>query len=207
MGRIMSNPADDDLVDAEFVPPLEYADDWAVAERVMAQQSQITLLPTVGATFSACGQYRYTLEREGDGLIAGRDRAVFVMLNPSTADATFDDPTIRRCRAFAKAWGRDGITVANLYAFRSTDPAALWTCADPIGPENDDYLYVLGMNHGRIVCAWGANAREVRVRAVVEVLLDAGAQLMCLGVTKSGAPRHPLYVRADQPLVEWVPNC
>jgi hypothetical protein len=158
------------------------------------------------AVISECGRYRYLLEREGDALTAGAYRAVFLMLNPSVADAAVDDPTIRRCRAFAKLWGCDGITVANLYALRSTDPSALWTCDDPVGPENDDHIYTLGMCHGRIVCAWGANAREDRVRAVVRVLRDVGASLLCLGVTKSGAPRHLLYVASNQPLVGWVPN-
>jgi hypothetical protein len=158
------------------------------------------------AVISECGLYRYSLEREGDALTAGGDRAAFIMLNPSVADAAVDDPTIRRCRAFAKLWGCDGIIVANLYAFRSTDPSALWTCDDPVGPENDDHIYALGMCPGRIVCAWGANAREDRVRVVVRVLRDVGASLLCLGVTKSGAPRHPLYVASNQPLIAWNPN-
>ncbi|CAE6899338.1 DUF1643 domain-containing protein [Paraburkholderia domus] len=158
------------------------------------------------AVISECGRYRYLLEREGDALTAGTDRAAFLMLNPSVADAAVDDPTIRRCRAFAKLWGCDGIIVANLYAYRSTDPSALWTCDDPVGPENDDHLYALGVCPGRIVCAWGANARDDRVREVVRVLQDVGAYLLCLGVTKSGAPRHPLYVASDQPLVAWTPN-
>ncbi|CDY79414.1 hypothetical protein BGLT_02195 [Caballeronia glathei] len=136
-------------------------------------------------------------------MTAGEPHAMFLMLNPSTADATLDDPTIRRCRSFAAAWGMDGITVANLYALRSTDPAGLWLHADPIGPENDDHLYELAVTHGRVVCAWGANARADRVAAVVHLLRHAGAQLTCLGTTKSGAPRHPLYVRGDQPLMEF----
>jgi hypothetical protein len=126
------------------------------------------------------------------------------MLNPSTADATLDDPTIRRCRSFASSWGFSGITVANLYALRSTDPAALWLHHDPVGPENDAYVAEMAMKHGSVVCAWGANARDDRVATVVKLLRNARAQLTCLGTTKSGAPRHPLYVRGDQLLIEWV---
>jgi hypothetical protein len=130
---------------------------------------------------------------------------VFVLLNPSTADATLDDPTIRRCRSFAASWGNDGIIVANLYALRSPDPAYLWKHPNPVGPENDDHLYELSISHGRIVCAWGANAEIDRVCDVAKIFRDAGAKLFCLGVTRHGAPRHPLYVRADQPpLIEWI---
>lgn len=153
------------------------------------------------AVISECGRYRYLLEREGDALTTGADRAAFVMLNPSTADATLDDPTIRRCRAFAKLWSCDGIIVANLYAFRSTDPSALWACDDPVGPENDDHLYTLGVCPGRIVCAWGANAREDRVREVVDVLRDVDAALLCLGVTKSGHPATRFMLRRTSRLL------
>ena len=155
------------------------------------------------AIISPCGMYRYALTRAGDTSFGKRGKAMFLMLNPSTADATLDDPTIRRCRSFASSWGFNGIAVANLYALRSTDPAALWLHCDPVGPDNDDHLYEMAVAHGRVVCAWGANARDDRVAAVVTRLRDAGAQLTCLGTTKNGAPRHPLYVRGDQPLMEW----
>ncbi|TCK44028.1 hypothetical protein B0G84_2376 [Paraburkholderia sp. BL8N3] len=158
----------------------------------------------MNAILSLCGQYRYSLSRPGGLMTAGGPSAMFLMLNPSTADATLDDPTIRRCRSFAAAWGMNGITVANLYALRCTDPAGLWIHADPIGPKNDDHLYELAVTHGRVVCAWGAKARADRVAAVVRLLRDAGATLACLGTTKSGAPRHPLYVRGNQPLIEWT---
>jgi hypothetical protein len=125
------------------------------------------------------------------------------MLNPSTADATQDDPTIRRCRGFAESWGHAGVTVANLYAYRATKPNDLWYTTDPIGPENDDHLYRLMKMYVDVVCAWGTNAKPERVAAFVELSRKAGVRLWCLGTTKSGAPRHPLYVKADQPLVEW----
>lgn len=152
------------------------------------------------ATISGCRTYRYTLSRTG---IFGDAPAVFLMLNPSTADATVDDPTIRRCLGFAATWGRNGIIVANLYALRATKPKDLWTHPDPVGPENDWWLAQIASRHPEIVCAWGANAKPARVREVAGILRAHGSRLMCLGTTKDGAPRHPLYVRADQPLVEY----
>lgn len=159
----------------------------------------------MSAIISACGTYRYALTRTGNTLSGERGCTMFLMLNPSTADATRDDPTIRRCRSFASSWGFAGIAVANLYALRSTEPAALRMHPDPAGPENDGHIYEMAMMHGRVVCAWGTNAPEHRVAAVVTLLRSAGAQLACLGTTKHGAPRHPLYVRGDQVLVEWHP--
>jgi hypothetical protein len=152
------------------------------------------------AAISCCGQYRYLLSRD-DGI--GRP-AVFIMLNPSTADAVADDPTIRRCRSFAATWGRSGILVLNLYALRSTHPAGLWRHPDPVGPDNDAWLTTVAAFAGDVVCAWGANAKPDRVRQVVELLSAAGARMLCLGTTKPGAPRHPLYVPGAQPLEPWV---
>jgi hypothetical protein len=156
----------------------------------------------MSAIISACGQYRYMLSRAGD-IAAPRGPALFIMLNPSTADAEMDDPTIRRCRAFARAWGCAGIQVVNLYALRSTDPAALWEHPDPVGPENDNWLTRIALAATEVVCAWGANAQPSRVREVAAMLAEHGVRLKCLGTTKSGAPRHPLYVRGDQPLIDW----
>jgi hypothetical protein len=155
------------------------------------------------AVISGCGLYRYTLHRPSEVLYPERSTAAFVMLNPSTADATQDDPTIRRCRGFARGWGCAGLTVLNLYALRSTNPAELWKAADPVGPENDDYLRRMAREYGDVVCAWGGNAKPDRVAAFLRIMEGAAARLWCLGNTKDGSPRHPLYVRADQPLVRW----
>ena len=155
------------------------------------------------AKISQCGRYRYLLTRKSELQHPENGTALFVMLNPSTADAELDDATIRRCRRFARDWGCAGITVANLYAFRATKPADLWTSDDPVGPENDLQLYSLAREYGDVICAWGANAKSERVQQVVRILEGAGARLWCLGVTKSGAPRHPLYVRADQQPTAW----
>ena len=156
----------------------------------------------MGATISECGQYRYLLTRD---LLTISDTGpvVFVMLNPSTADATEDDPTIRRCIGFAEGWGCDRLIVANLYAYRATKPADLWTADDPVGPENDQILKNLLINHPKIVCAWGANAKDQRVAEFVELANLYGRMLLCLGRTKAGAPRHPLYLRADSSLRLW----
>lgn len=155
------------------------------------------------AVISECGLYRYTLRRPSEVMFAERGTAAFVMLNPSTADETLDDPTVRRCRAFARSWGCNGLTVMNLYALRSADPAALWRANDPVGPENDRYLREMAREYGDIVCAWGANAKQDRVRAFLRMMDGVNARLWCLGVTKNGAPKHPLYIRADQPLIPW----
>ena len=126
----------------------------------------------------------------------------FVMLNPSTADADLDDPTIRRCVGFARREGAGGIVVANLYAFRATDPAALMKASDPYGPDNDDALKAVAAEAAAtgmpIVCAWGVHGGKSN-RPIV-LLQSRGARLLCLGKTKDGNPRHPLYVAGSQPL-------
>lgn len=157
----------------------------------------------MAAKISDCGQYRYLLERSPESLFCEGAPAVFLMLNPSIADATIDDPTIRRCRRFARDWGRNGLVVANIYAWRATDPSELARAIDPVGPENNQVLRTLAEDHKDIVCAWGANGSPERVEEVVALLTGSGARLWCLGTTKAGAPRHPLYVKADQPLVRW----
>jgi hypothetical protein len=148
------------------------------------------------------GAYRYSLHRRWGH--PSLPVATFVMLNPSTADAVTDDPTIRRCRGFARRWGCGGLTVGNLYALRATNPRDLWTAADPVGPRNDavlDQLVILaGDLGGPVVAAWGAHARKDRVDAVLARWPDA---FRCLGVTGAGAPRHPLYVRGDTALQPW----
>lgn len=158
----------------------------------------------MSAIISNCKRYRYQLSREGEGSSTDRGPAVFVMLNPSTADATVDDPTITRCRGFAKAWGYSGIIVANLYAWRATAPSELKKAEDPVGPYNDVHLSRLANSNADFVVAWGNNAPMDRVTRVVKILKKSGASLWCLGVTKNGAPRHPLYVAGDTPLQAWV---
>jgi hypothetical protein len=100
-----------------------------------------------------------------------KSNALFVMLNPSTADARLDDPTIRRCRGFAKLWDCNGLAVADLYALRSADPAALWSHPDPVGRDNDDYLWNFARECGDVICAWGSNARPEHAARVASIML------------------------------------
>ncbi|WP_425318523.1 DUF1643 domain-containing protein [Pseudomonas nitroreducens] len=157
----------------------------------------------MSAIISDCGQYRYLLTRESGLPLAEAPAALFIMLNPSTADATLDDPTIRRCRGFAQAWGCSGLAVANLYAYRATNPRDLLQCTDPVGPENDAQLAALAGEYRDIVCAWGKHAKADRVSVVAAILQQAGARLWCLGINKDGSPKHPLYIRQDTQLMRW----
>ena len=121
------------------------------------------------------------------------------MLNPSTADAEIDDPTIRRCMGFARREGAGGIEVLNLFALRATDPQTLRETVDPIGPDNDGWIREVLRPHSRVVVAWGERGRYLsRDFAVLRNLRESGIRIECLG----DKPKHPLYIRADQPLVE-----
>lgn len=158
------------------------------------------------AVLSDCGRYRYALERAWEPAPgAARRSALFVLLNPSTADASRDDPTLRRCLAFARAAGCSRLLVCNLFALRATDPAALRTAADPIGPDADAWLARSAAQAELIVAGWGAHAAHHPERAArVHALLAARGPLHCLGVTRGGHPRHPLYVAGVTALVPLV---
>lgn len=146
-----------------------------------------------GAVFDQSELYRYWLWREWN---ADLPRLSFVMLNPSTADADRNDPTIRRCIQFAKTWGYGAVDVVNLFAYRATQPRILRQAKAPIGQENDRHLQTVCDRADAIVLAWGNwGSMYGRDRSVLE-LLD-GQSAFCLGVTRSGQPRHPLYVRGD----------
>jgi len=123
------------------------------------------------------------------------------MLNPSTANATVDDPTIGRCISFAKAWGYGSLTVGNLFAYRTPSPEVLKTVADPVGPDNDRWLDQLSRDADLTVAAWG-NHGTFRNRG-----FEVATRLRnphCLRVTARGQPSHPLYVRGDCPLTPWA---
>ncbi|MCA9242371.1 MAG: DUF1643 domain-containing protein [Phycisphaerales bacterium] len=140
-----------------------------------------------GATFSRCRRYRYALWRVWDN----GPLALFIGLNPSTADAERNDPTVRRCIGFARDWGYAGLLVANIFAFRSTDPKGLTETANPVGPRNNHWIVRLHQRADITIAAWGVGgALHNRGRAVLSRLTDPH----CLGETKAGAPRHPLYV-------------
>jgi len=162
------------------------------------------------AKISDCGLYRYTLWREWD---ASLKRCAFIMLNPSTADAEKDDPTIRRCIGFAKQWGCGQILVVNLYAFRATKPADLFKAEDPAGPNNFLTLtnrcrWVGGPSvpaecRGPVVAAWGGNAEPGKAADNAHNIRGLGIDLKCLGVNKDGSPKHPLYVPYDTKLESY----
>lgn len=139
--------------------------------------------------FSPDRQHRYTLWREWD--IFNSSYAMFIGLNPSTADETNDDPTIRRCIGFAKEWGYGAICMTNLFAYRATDPRLMKAAVDPVGPENDAWLLRCAKDAGLIVAAWGTHGGFLR-RA--EDVLEIISNVVCLGMTKGGHPRHPLYM-------------
>lgn len=152
------------------------------------------LLCTASATFSEDGTYRYLLTR----IWGERPSVTWVMLNPSTADETVNDPTITRCINFSRRWGCTGLSVVNLYALRSTDPAALAVHPDPVGPENDRIIAENCRPPQMVIAAWGSGFRQQdRPSEVAAIFTATGRKLLCLGVTKDGHPRHPLYVRGD----------
>jgi hypothetical protein len=127
------------------------------------------------------------------------------MLNPSTADAAVDDPTIRRCMRFAHRWGGFGsLEVVNLFALRSTDPKGLREVDDPEGPGNDAAILEASKLAGRIVLAWGAGGEyKGRGRDVARALSLARDDLVCLGRTQRGHPLHPLYVPYEAPVIRF----
>jgi len=156
----------------------------------------IPSLKPKGAILSACREYRYALWRRwNSGPIA-----MFVGLNPSTADETQDDPTIRRCVAFAKSWGCGALYMGNLFAFRSTFPGHALSHPDPVGPLNDDHLKELAKASAVVVAAWGTNGshkgRDKEVRAIL-------TNLSYLRLTKDGHPAHPLYLPKDLTPMVW----
>ncbi|MDR0576996.1 MAG: DUF1643 domain-containing protein [Candidatus Accumulibacter sp.] len=152
------------------------------------------------ARISTCGTYRYLLSRVwGDA-----PPAVFIMLNPSTADAVKNDPTIDRCERRGRKMGHGGLIVANLFALRSADPAKLFRHPDPVGPGNDAAILEAVANAGIVICAWGrAGKWQGRDAAVLALLRGAGVEPRALSFNKNGTPRHPLYVSYDKTPEAW----
>lgn len=152
-----------------------------------------------GAVLSDCRRYRYALTRRW----APGPVALFIMLNPSTADAEVDDPTIRRCIGFAKREGCGALRVENLFAWRATKPDEMFAQGPmAVGEADAAICRAVRAVDGPIIAAWGGDRRaEDRAREVVTLLDELGVEVVCLGVTQAGAPRHPLYVRGDARLV------
>lgn len=149
------------------------------------------------ATISPCGNYRYTLYRNWD---ITRSRLCWIMLNPSTADHQKDDPTIRSCVRISTAWGYGSLSVVNLFAYRATKPRDLLNVKNPIGPSNDFYIYDELQTSRGVVVAWGASgpgSAALRIERVMRMLRKLSIKPYCLGITDSGMPKHPLFIRSD----------
>lgn len=162
----------------------------------------LDLLMQSSADLSDCGRFRYALTRRwGDG-----PTALFIMLNPSTADASEDDPTIRRCIGFAQREGCGALRVENLFAFRATNPDEMFRHSHTAVGATDRYIVqAVAECDGPLICAWGADKRaRTRAGRVVEYLTEGGAMPMCLGKSKDGSPRHPLYLKKDAPLIQLL---
>ncbi len=165
---------------------------------------QLSLIPSVRRTavISECGLYRYLLTRCWD-IGNTREDPVWIMLNPSTADADIDDATIRRCINFSKAWGYGGLQVVNLFGFRATHPRDLKKAEDPIGPDNREHVLRAVANTSTVICAWGAHGSlNGRGHEMLQQLWSWGAQPFRLGTkdTNNGHPRHPLRLAKDTKL-------
>ncbi|WP_084860899.1 DUF1643 domain-containing protein [Salibaculum halophilum] len=154
------------------------------------------------AVYSDCERYRYALTRVWDP--AG-ERALFVMLNPSTATEVQNDPTVERCERRARTLGFGGFRVTNIFAWRDTDPRKMRAAPDPVGPENDTAIRAGADWADRVICAWGSHGAHLARGAAVEALLRAtGAPLEHLGLTKHGHPRHPLYIAYTRTPEPWT---
>lgn len=167
-------------------------------------QSQLAPSEDRGATFSPDRRYRYHLWRKwGNG-----PWMVWILLNPSTADAVENDPTIERCERRARQMNFGAVSILNLFAYRSTDPAGMLAADDPVGPDNDDEILYHACHPltGMVICAWGVHGmHRERDERVLHLLKEAGVELWGLGLTVEGYPRHPLYVAYDEQPVRWEP--
>lgn len=154
------------------------------------------------AVYSPCEAYRYTLTREWQ---AGGRKALFVMLNPSTATEVQNDPTVERCERRARTLGFGAFRVTNIFAYRATDPKVMRAQADPVGPGNDQAIADGAAWADQIICGWGSHgAHLARGAAVADLLRATRLPLYHLGLTLAGAPKHPLYIGyATQPEL-WV---
>lgn len=180
----------------------------------MKPQSLPIEYESAGADFDEPARvYRYHLHRMwGGGSLSPWRTVLWIMLNPSTADERVLDNTLRRCQAFSRAWGYDGFEVANLFALRSTKPAALFVHQDPVGPGNDAAIATAIERADLIVCGWGTHAtlkgrRLIAARASHvrhELLATARTQVRCLGRTQDGQPKHPLYLAQSTALVDFA---
>lgn len=147
----------------------------------------------MSAQFDRTGRYRFSLHRRWE---TGQGLATFVMLNPSSADHQKNDPTISRCIQLSRHWGFSGLNVVNLFAYRTASPAHLRKIVRPIGKENDSHILANARSASRIILGWGNHGCwKERDQHVISLLADF--DLWCIGITKSGQPKHPLYATAN----------
>ena len=141
-----------------------------------------------GAVFSPCKKYRYALWRIWQ---ESKPCILFITLNPSVADETVDAPTLRRCMGYAAQWGYGGVYMGNLFAYRAPGSGFLGSVENPVGEDNDKWLIELQSKTGSVICAWGAKGTyQGRDREVLKLLDNP----YCLGISKQGLPKHPLYL-------------
>lgn len=154
------------------------------------------------AIYSDCEKYRYSLTRVWDD--AGQ-KALFVMLNPSTATEVQNDPTVERCERRARALGFGAFQVTNIFAWRDTDPKKMRKAIDPVGPENDAAILQGCGWADQVICAWGTHGEHLDRGSDVERLVrGTEAALYHLGLTQAGHPKHPLYIAYTQQPVRWT---
>jgi len=163
----------------------------------------ISIFERRSALFSADRRYRNMLRIVWD---ESKPLIAFVGVNPSTADEFGDDPTIVRCKEFARLWGYGGILMLNLFAFMATDPLQMLTADDPVGPISDVGLELRLLDPNVVVVCWGRHGRHRDRGAEVAKQIAkyfSGTRLMCLGTNGDGSPKHPLYLAASTPLQEF----
>jgi hypothetical protein len=167
--------------------------------RLHLRQNNVDCIES-GAVFDVYGMYRYSLWRAWSPC---HPRIAFVLLNPSTADEQKNDPTIRRCLGFARAWKFGSMEVVNVFAYRATDYRELFKVSNPIGEENNRYLMQAVERCSTVVVGWGTRGTLYGRDSQVMSLLAGRNDVHCLGITKDGQPRHPLYVKGDTSLVPF----
>lgn len=166
------------------------------------------------AVISNCGTYRYRLDRDVSPLAfdIGAPHVAWIMVNPSTADATQDDATIRKVRGFTERMNGTGFTVGNLFSYRATDVRELKTAPYPTGPDDDFWLNQIISMSDKVMVAWGPMAKlpkhlRNRFEKVVKIAKHEGQKLYCLGTAKDGHPLHPLMQPYSAEIREWSPPC
>lgn len=156
------------------------------------------------AVLSSCAKYRYTLTR----LWGGGPTLGVIGLNPSTADAEIDDPTVKKLMRFARDNGFGGFVLGNLFAWRATYPSDLGAVEDPVGPDNDLHLRMIGRTCVNVLCAWGSTPKTWVTRVVLVKELIANIperpKTLCLRVNADGSPAHPLFLPYTCKLTEYA---